>query len=486
MKRALLAVLLAFASPAHADTGALFGESARAVSLADSVVARPGDTSAIWFNPAGIADLDRPTLTLYGHLGSRFVSFARTDEIGFSRRSLVSGYGLSIVARLPGPEWLSRVRIGGSVHVPGRNIVRTIAPVRSDEPSEPYYGGRIDRTGMTIALAVELLWGLRIGAAVSVFPNLVAPTAVGFDAGRGESVDEGVIINQDRILTLDASALLGLRWQILPELALGLAWRQGGATRAEGTFDIAAGAIVVSDSYRFYDLLAPEEVALGIAVAPFADLSLSLDVSWARWSQYRTIFDEAPEPGFSDVIDVRFGAEWTVHPALRARAGYAFLPSPVPQQTGAHNFLDSHRHEVAVGFGIDLEALANFPLRIDVAFRFHAQHRQSATKDLTMVPDALPDEPGHTIANLGYPGFRSRGSFEQVSLSLTFALDGARAAASESEAEPDDEPAQDTRPSTVPDWVDVEAEPPSEEEEPQSEEQEPQSEEIESEPETPQ
>ncbi len=435
---ALGLTLLASSATARADSGAMFGETARAVSLADSVVARPGDTSALYFNPAGIADLERPVLSIYGHLGNRQLSFARDGELGSGRRRVVSGYGVSLVARLPGPEWLQRVRLGAAVHIPGGNVISVVAPVREDTPVEPYYGGRTDRTAANVALAVELPYGIRLGAAIGVTANLVAPTAVGFDARRGDDVDAGVVIDQDRDLTLDASLVIGARWQVIDELAFGLVWRQGGATRASGTFDIMAGAIVVTDEYNFYDLLAPEEVALGACVTPIRELSLSLDLTWGRWSEYRTIHDERPSLAFSDVLDVRAAAEWTAHPSLQVRLGYAFLPSPVPEQRARDNFLDAHRHEIAFGLGLDLEPLARFPLRVDLALRFHAQHEQVATKDRALLPDASASA-GQTIDNLGYPGFRSRGSFAQVSLALTIALDGAPGARPEEDA-PEDEP----------------------------------------------
>ncbi len=433
MRRAIvLAAVLAMASHARADSGAMLGETARTASRASSVVARPGDTSAIYFNPAGVADLDRPVLALYGHVGNRQLWFARDGELGWSRRRAISGYGVSLVARLPGPEWLRRVRLGGSVHIPGTNVISVIAPVREDTPVEPYYGGRTDRTAATVALAVELPYGLRLGASVSVTANLVAPTHVGFDARRGEDVDAGVVIDQQRDLTLTPSFVVGARWQVVDELAFGLVWRQGGATRASGTFDIEAGAIDVMDSYQFYDLLAPEEVALGACVTPIRELSLSLDLIWGRWSEYRTIHDEVPGIPFSDVLDVRAGADLRAHESLRVRLGYAFLPSPVPEQRGRDNFLDAHRHEIAFGLGLDLEPLSRVPLRIDLALRFHVQHEQSAHKDLALLPDASSTA-GQTIDNLGYPGFRSRGSFAQVALALTLALDAAPPASDDAE-----------------------------------------------------
>ncbi len=411
---ALIALALLAPLPARADHGALFGESARAVSLADAVVARPGDTSAIYFNPAGVADVDRPTLTLFGHAGNHHYAFARLGEVGESHDMPVTGYGASVVAPLPGPAWLRRVRIGGSVHLPGQTIIGVEAPVRRDAPVPYWYGNRTERTAATFAASVLLPWTIRLGVAVTVTPTLFAPTAVGFDANRGTTVDEGVAIEQQRDLTLQPAFIAGIRAQPIEELGLGFVFRQGGSTRANGSFDIRAGSIRVVDEYHFASLIAPMEFALGVAVTPIPELSLSLDATWARWSEGRTIHDDTPDPGLNDVVDVRAGAEWVAHRAFRARLGYAFLPSPVPEQVGFHNLLDSHRHEIAFGFGLDLEPLTGFAMRIDLAMRFHAMHLQEARKD----PAAFTG----VIDNLGYPGFTSRGSFQQVSLSLTFGL----------------------------------------------------------------
>ncbi|MCC6872906.1 MAG: hypothetical protein IT378_01255, partial [Sandaracinaceae bacterium] len=207
--RACACLALLLAASARADHGAAYGESSRAAALASSVVARPGDTSAIHFNPAGVGDIDRPTLAIYGHAGvlSRWV--ARTGELGPLERRGVYGWGVSIASPLPGPAWLRRVRLGGAIHVPGDRIIHVLAPVRGDTPSAPFYDDRTQRTSATFALGLDLPWNLRFGVAVSVHPNLVAPTYVTFDPSRGEDVDAGVAIEQGRRLTLDASFALG-------------------------------------------------------------------------------------------------------------------------------------------------------------------------------------------------------------------------------------------------------------------------------------
>ena len=433
-----VALLLTFAvadptSVARADAGAVLGESSRAGALAGAVTARPGDTSAIYFNPAALDGIDRPTLVIFGHLGAHHQSFARLGELGSSETTGIGGWGVSLASPLPGPPWLRRVRLGGALHVPGVEVLRVDVPNRRDVPYSPYYGGRIQRTSMALSLAVALPFRTSIGAGAILYANLAVPTRAGFDPALGATdVDEGVIIEQERAVGVVPSAVLGVRTQPIDELAFGLTWHQGGAATVTGEFEIRAGPIVLPGTLDFYQMIAPEEVTFGVAAFPTPELDLSVDLSWSRWSEFRTIHGYVPDPAFSDTFSVRAGAEWRAHPFLAVRGGYAFEPSPVPEQTGLDNFVDADRHVIGLGVGLDFEQLRRppfgidgLPFRIDLALRFHAQHTQEAVKDLSalaMSGDENPGLPGTQIENLGYPGFIARGSFMQLSLTLTIPL----------------------------------------------------------------
>jgi hypothetical protein len=418
---------------ARADGGLFLAENARAASMAGAMVARPGDPSAITMNPAGLGDVEAPRLLLMGHLGQHRLSFARTGEAAQVTNTQLGGYGLSLVAPLPGPEIFQRLVIGGSAQLPGAHIIQVTAPSRRDRPLSPYYGDRLQATSVSLSLGLRLPLGLRLGGGVRFAPLLLAPTMVDFDARRGETVDEGVAISQDRTLTLVPTAVVGARYQPIPEVAVGVAWRQGLSVEAAGDFDIRAGAVRVADDYRFRIRLAPEELAFGLALFPGSEgssgssgsgaWSLSADFIWARWSGTTTTHAEVAEPGFRDVLDVRAGAEWRALPGLSLRAGYGFLPSPLSPQRGVDNLLDADRHELALGVGLSLSAFGLLPLRIDFALRAHLLHRQQASKDPARLPDADPELDGVQIDNLGYPGFTSEGSVIQASLALSMPLD---------------------------------------------------------------
>ena len=53
----------------------------------------------------------------------------------------------------------------------------------------------------------------------------------------------------------------------------------------------------------------------------------------------------------------------------QVRAGYAFVPSVLPEQRGEANALDSARHGLAAGYSVGFTR-TGLPLHLDGAFRF--------------------------------------------------------------------------------------------------------------------
>lgn len=424
VKRALLLTLLlwAIAAPAVADSGAIDGESARAAALADSVVGRAGDTSAISFNPAGIADIDRTTITLLGHAAYYHLDYARTGEPSTSSDRGIGGYGISLVVPLPGPEWLRRVRIGAAIHVPSSGIITIAAPTRDDLPNAPLYDARLERTAATFSMGIALPGNIDIGVGVTVAPSLLGPTYVSYDVFRGATIDSGVVVRLDRDVRFGGSLLLGARWAPVPQFSIGAAYRQGVALRAAGPVDLRAGSIHASDPLDFVDYFSVDEVALGVAFQLSPELSLSADMTWANWSSFRTLRNQVPTPGFQDTVSLRSGAEYVVDRWAAFRLGYAYEPTPVRAQTALSSYLDADRHVLTGGFGVDLEPLTHTPLHIDLYVRAHIIGSMAFTKNAGELPDAHPSIPGQQIDAMGYPGMTANMLYFQAGLSMTLAL----------------------------------------------------------------
>lgn len=105
------------------------------------------------------------------------------------------------------------------------------------------------------------------------------------------------------------------------------------------------------------------------------------DVIWQRWSQYRDQTESYPEPRFHDTWQVRFGYEHafdlTVDWAdrLMLRGGYYYQPTPVPDQSGPGNLLDSNKHVMSSGMGLEFTdplGIVLLPMSVDFAYQIHA------------------------------------------------------------------------------------------------------------------
>ena len=425
LRLVLLGVLL---SPtlARADSGATSGESSRAASLAGAVVGRAGDTSAISANPAAVADISRSTIALLAHAGRFELSYHRDDERAHRMQRGLGGYGVSLVVRMPGPDWLRRLRLGAAVHMPHGSLIGVSAPSRVDEPSAPLYGTRLERTAVSAVLAYELPEGFRVGIGISIAPTLWAPTRVVFEPGRGDTIDAGAVADLQREVRFEARVIAGLRYEPIPQLGFGIAFRQAQSIAATGPNLIRAGNVLVDDPIDFVDFYTPDELAWGVCGSPIPELSISVDGVWQRWSAFTTIHHETPDPAWHDTVSIRAGVEARVTRWYALRAGWAHEPTPVPAQIGPTNLFDASRQVLAVGLGFDLEEARVAPLRIDVHARAHVIDGVRAIKDERALGDASSLLGGTQIDNLGYPAINARLSYFDVGLTLTIALEGRR------------------------------------------------------------
>ena len=139
------------------------------------------------------------------------------------------------------------------------------------------------------------------------------------------------------------------------------------------------------------------------------DLTLSGEFAWANWAAYPNgvadlrvlvalditpplVQSELPEAGFDNTFTGRLSAEYRVPGARTAfafRGGYAYLPSPVPEQIGLTSFADNDRHVIALGVGttlVDWKPILLRPIELALAFQWHHLQRRLTVKDSSQFP----------------------------------------------------------------------------------------------------
>jgi long-subunit fatty acid transport protein len=158
-------------------------------------------------------------------------------------------------------------------------------------------------------------------------------------------------------------------------------------------------------------LFTPRQLWLGGTYKPVDALLLSLDIGWLNWSAFPSptatvsvgldvpdvpfiSADQIPPPTtvvqskFSDIISVRFGLEGTVkfepHVQLDLRAGYAYEPSPAPDQPGVTSYVDNNKHTVGYGIGLtfhDWNPWVEAPVSLDLAGQVIVMEERTYQKD---------------------------------------------------------------------------------------------------------
>jgi long-chain fatty acid transport protein len=432
MRRALVIAALTVAAPATAAANPvdLFGFGGRGNGMGGAQTAATTDVGANYYNPGALAVPDELVFGAGYQYNSLSLSMNDGDQ------GLDASHGFSMGMIVPGNFLGQHIAFGAGVYLPDQSVV-TVKTRPAEQPRWALYDSRPNRLFFGGHLAVRITDDLRFGAGVGT----VADTSGTYTLiGRlGFPVPE----ESDLGLAIDVSATpvvypqAGILWDANDWLSLGATYR--------GDFVLEAIQIVrfdadigppnqepaVEDAFLDIDALAlalyqPRQLALGFAAQLTPRLLLAADVTYEDWSgyvnptpdikieldvgQFNEFVDLEDFPPlqdlrFHDVMSVNLGAElvasksaateWTV------RAGYAYDPSPAPEQVGESNFVDNDRHTLSLGAGVSMaevtEAL-EYPFDIDlyVSATFMPTRTHEKVSPSTVTGDY--ESSGHVIA----------------------------------------------------------------------------------------
>jgi long-chain fatty acid transport protein len=395
MKLRLVLVLVCLPSLASAGGMFLPGRGARPLGRAGAFVAGADDGGAIYYNPAGLADIDGVSLLLDASLIFQQVDYNRVDS-GGNQQPRVSGsmnlLPIPTLALTWKPKKASWLTIAGGVWVPNIGVDSFPQDGPQRYSSITINGSLLMVAELAAAFRIHEHFWLGVGFETMYFkfhsrkmlsscPSQVdcAPEDPSFDS----------LTELDATSAFTPSGIIGAT-VAYPQFRIGLSIQLPFWVRAEGTvrarlptnpmFD---GSNVVGQSVSVsFDL--PLEARLGVEYRPKPYLRVELDGVFENWAMQDKLtiqphgiyIDDVPGIGkyylptlyenrrLNNVYSLRIGAEWeALKNRLWARLGYLFESSAAPDTTAGVLTPDGTHNMLATGISVKA-----WKLRIDFGY----------------------------------------------------------------------------------------------------------------------
>jgi long-chain fatty acid transport protein len=438
-KRTIWLALLLFVglnSLASANGFNLNSLGTRALAMGGAFVGLADDFSAIFWNPAGVAQFKTKSLGFYftdilpsgsyllqvpTEAGLLTVVDAKTKTKHYLsgmaayyqplNKSLVAGIGVYIPSGL-GSVWKGEQFIGLQDYEldlpPGQHSssylwesrigMVTIAPVVSYKVNDM----------LSIGATLNINYGmftLKRWAGGAAIPQ--PPYAL--DLGQYENSLNG----------WGVGATFGVLYKPNKKLSFGATVRTPSKLSLSGNISIQNIDLLSSNfknqSEASMSFTSPWWIAAGLALRPINDLTITADLQWTNWSKENVLETTFKDPFWSlfmeasggnmmplkwkNALQVRFGAEYMIYQNVALRAGYYYDPSPAPDKT-MNVLLPVHDFNViTVGLGYDLNGLV-----IDFGFEaFFGKGREVDFAKWLLDPDYKTAMPGKYGMNIYVP-----------------------------------------------------------------------------------
>jgi long-chain fatty acid transport protein len=365
-------VVLAFSATQAAAAGFRLPEAgAKAMGMGFAFTAQADDPSAIYFNPAGLTQLEGQNVTV---------------GVTYIRRY---GDAFTGITPLTGGAVVSETQKDLNFFIPNAYYVRKASPNLAYGVGlfVPFGLGLEYRDRNTSIFRNQItmidLMTLVVNPTVAWKVNDVLSVGAGIDFLYGKAKMErtpvspalgGNIYNLD--LEADGTAWgynFGLLLAPSRNLKIGLSHRSPFTLKLKDG-DVNVTNISPEASAMFFDgattfqtkgsavINLPATTAFGAAYTFFDRLTVEADLDFTWWSSYKNlrveIRDENPvlmttdsRKDWNDVVALRIGAEYRVTDPLALRVGFAYDPTPVPAETMGPELPDATRLNYMVGVG---------------------------------------------------------------------------------------------------------------------------------------
>jgi long-chain fatty acid transport protein len=287
------------------------------------------------------------------------------------------------------------------------------------------YADRLTATSLSFGIGGRLTPTLSVGGTFTLSLRTAAATPTYLtDVGRFESI----MVDSDVSVSAALAPHFGAVYQPTPHTRLAATVHTPQKFQIDTAFSfLLANGLEQRAVVHFTHAYLPWQLALGLAqdLAGGGDraLTIAATVLYARWSGYIDRHGERPlaSQAWYDTVNGTVGLRWR-QGAARTFLDLTFQPSPVPDQRGRTNYVDSSRAAVSAGFDYRAPLLGG-TLRAGIQAQVHRLLPRRTVKDERApdpVIDEVPDDAvigGEPLAgraglqtnNPGWPGFTSAG-----------------------------------------------------------------------------
>ena len=334
----------------------LVDQDAKATARGEAFAATADNPSAIYYNPAGITQIDGLSARLGAYAISIETDVTLRDGQTFESSDDVQGVPQFYVT------WKPRnhpVAIGFGVYAPyGLSV---------EYPDDTPFRS-IAKRGEITFLTFNPVIALQVTRSLSV--------AVGATVNYAKTeLERGIRAKGDRFLFEGSGEAYGFTagalWKPLPQHSFGLTYHSATKINFSGHTSIKVDAFTVATPLGPFPVAEidseedsnarvhfPQFVILGYSYRPTPDWNLEVNVDWTDWDQLNTVnlqnqvIGDVPLPfNYTSSFLYEAGVTRSFSRGLYASAGYIFSENSIPESQFNPIVPDQDRHVVSVGVG---------------------------------------------------------------------------------------------------------------------------------------
>jgi len=374
INREIFALILAFLIGFPA-TGLALGflnadQSASGQGCANAFAATADDPSALWYNPAGITQLEGTQILSGIHLVAP--STKHTSTAGVKEETIGKIY--------PIPHMYFTKKINDKLAVGmGLNTPFGLGKEYRTDSFAAFVGHAsqlaLIQANPTVAYKVNDNVSVGVGVDLDYVSDMSMKSKI--DLGAAYGLTPGTYIGDVKIKT-DATAWgynLGVLAKVNDNQKLGASYRSGIDLDLAGTYRISnipaalgLGSAIKTNAQATIPL--PAMIKAGYAIDVNDKLSLEFDVDWLDYSSFKhtnitlEALPDVPNPrNWKDSYIYALGADYQLKKDLELRAGFAYATTPVPESTYEQIIPCNDMYVSTLGVGFE-----KGPYTIDVGY----------------------------------------------------------------------------------------------------------------------